>query len=800
MERHAEARSSNARRAAWDRLSLRGVGNVFVAEQARPIVHKLLASGRAEELIDAADLYVLAFALADSPRVLTASHAVEVLRESGLPAPQDSGRLKARLCEAAAADRRFIQYSEASFCLDLRLDQFSRLRAALDRALRPAAAPATTPKARSEAPTRQDRQDASHPISPPTSLPAPKPRAAATFIRPSSPAPSRRRELPQKAKPAAPQPTIPAAAPPALPPAPPLARAAATCAIFTDADVDEHLRAAPSPADGLTRVRHVLAAHRLASAEQFEELLSFASLTDVEPHRYQIETVRRVLRSFRGRALLADEVGLGKTIEALIILREYQLRGMVRRALVLVPPALVRQWSGEIAAKTGIEARSTEDLDFRDDPAAFWAAPGLTVASYGTARMPKHAPLVQASPWDLVIVDEAHHLKNRSTSTFKLVDGIKSRFLLMLTATPIETDLEELYNLVTLLKPGQFATPAAFRARFVDPKDPLSLKNRDKLRELLAEVMVRNTRADSGLSLPPRYVTTVAVEPLPEEAALYERIVLFLRDHGAEAGVRMLATTLLLMAGSSTTAVSGSLARALTSEKRTPEVRGALVDLAKHAGKVRASRKTAALVDLARAHGERLLVFTRFRDTLDHVAEALREAGLEALRFHGGQTASEKAQSLAAFREGKRVLIATDVGGEGQNLHHCHTLVNFDLPYNPMLLEQRIGRLHRMGQTSEVRVYNLCSHGTAEERVLDLLDKRLHLFELVVGELDMVLGNLADERDLEDRILALYAESRGAEDLDRGFDAIEAELRRAKGKYDQVKTLDAALFGRDFEA
>ncbi len=195
-----------------------------------------------------------------------------------------------------------------------------------------------------------------------------------------------------------------------------------------------------------------------------------------------------------------------------------------------------------------------------------------------------------------------------------------------------------------------------------------------------------------------------------------------------------------------------------------------------------------------------MLVFTRFRDTLDHVFAALPGAGVEPLRFHGGQSREEKARSLEAFREGTRVLVATDVGGEGQNLHHCHTLVNFDLPYNPMLLEQRIGRLHRMGQTSEVRVYNLCAHGTAEERVLDLLDRRLHLFELVVGELDMVLGNLADERDLEDRILALYAESRGAEDLDRGFDAIEAELRRAKGRYQQVKTLDTALFGRDFEA
>jgi SNF2 family DNA or RNA helicase len=215
---------------------------------------------------------------------------------------------------------------------------------------------------------------------------------------------------------------------------------------------------------------------------------------------------------------------------------------------------------------------------------------------------------------------------------------------------------------------------------------------------------------------------------------------------------------------------------------------------------VTACRKTAALVDLARAHRERVLVFTRFRDTLDHVSAALVDAGVEALRFHGGLSREDKARALDAFREGARVLVATDLGGEGQNLHHCHTLVNFDLPYNPMLLEQRIGRLHRMGQTSEVHVYNLCAKGTAEERVLDLLDRRLHLFELVVGELDMVLGNLANERDLEERILALYAEARTTVDLDRGFDELEVELRRARGRYEQVKALDGALFGRDFEA
>jgi superfamily II DNA/RNA helicase len=125
--------------------------------------------------------------------------------------------------------------------------------------------------------------------------------------------------------------------------------------------------------------------------------------------------------------------------------------------------------------------------------------------------------------------------------------------------------------------------------------------------------------------------------------------------------------------------------------------------------------------------------------------------------------------------------------------------VNFDLPWNPGQIEQRIGRLHRMGQTGEVHVVNLCARGTVEDRVLDVLDRRLHLFELVVGEMDMVLGQLSDERDLEERILDLYAESRSETEIEAGFDGIAEDLGRARGLYERSRELDEALFRRDFE-
>src|SRR4030095_261365 len=145
--------------------------------------------------------------------------------------------------------------------------------------------------------------------------------------------------------------------------------------------------------------------------------------------------------------------------------------------------------------------------------------------------------------------------------------------------------------------------------------------------------------------------------------------------------------------------------------------------------------------------------------------------------LHGELSAAEKQDALGAFRAGAaQVLISTDVGSEGHNLQHCHRLVNFDLPWNPMVIEQRIGRLHRFGQSSEVEVYNLCARGSMEERILGVLHDRVRLFELVVGEMDMVLGNLGDETDLEERLLSLCAEAPSDVAVDEGLSALGDEL------------------------
>ncbi len=721
--------------------------------------------------------YVLAGG--EPPRSVPAFRMALALRAAGLDWRAPLPQLAARLGEIAQRTQGFER--EDAFVRGLS-------RTAIATHLEPLQPKQHTARAagskRSRASSRAEREIGTHAPGARDSQPGARPRA-----------PTEPRSRPQA--PAAPRAGGAAPEGPVLPAVP---AAAVREVVWAPIDLDVWADRVNPTLASVAAVSLALRGRLLANASAFQDLLCTGTLRGVELLPYQIETVRRVLRVLRGRALLADEVGLGKTVEALMVLREYQLRGMVRRALVLAPPALTRHWRGEFESKAGIEVRSTDDARLRDRPAALWREEGVVVASLALARAARHAPLVAAEPWDLVIVDEAHHLKNRNTLAYRLVSGLRSRFLLLLTATPVETDLEEIFNLVTLLTPGQLTTPAAFRRQFVDPKDPARPKDAERLRRLLGEVMVRNTRAQCGLALPPRFVETIAVDPLPEERAAYEDVVALLREHAQNGAARLAAATLLLEAGSSPAALLATLEKIESATGHGEALRGAAGRIARRIRTITRCRKLEALLRILAASADRVLVFTGYRHTADYVAAAVRELGVKVERFHGGMSGAERQAAVERFRAGARVLVATDIGGEGQNLQFCSTLVNFDLPWNPAQIEQRIGRLHRMGQTEAVRVFNLCVRGTVEERVLEVLDRRLHLFELVVGEMDMVLGNLVDERDLEQRILALYAESRSESEVAAGFDRIESELAAARGLYERSRALDEALFRRDFEA
>jgi len=547
--------------------------------------------------------------------------------------------------------------------------------------------------------------------------------------------------------------------------------------------------AAGSPAEALGDHRLRGEAVALEHLRRYETLLCLGHVQGVDHYEYQLRTVRRVLRDFRGRALLADEVGLGKTIEACLCVEEYLRRGLARRVLFLVPPGLVEQWRDELLGKFGRAAQVVDGASLRRDSAA-WRQGSLLLASTGLARGEAHHEAIAEAGFDMVVVDEAHRLKNRATKLWRLVDRVKSRFLLLLSATPVENDLLEIYNVLSLLRPGLFSTQAEFRRRFMTPgkrtpRDPAAL------RALLRQVMIRNTRALAEARLPARFATTLRAEPEGEERALLADLDAAVRRALAEGRVhRHEAGEVLRAVGAHAPSASAPLARHLDAS------------LATRAAGLGSCAKEHALRDLlARRPDDKVIVFARQREVVERLLEIVRAAGRRPVRFHGSLSPTDKARAVASFRDDADTLVATESGGEGFNLHFARTIVNFDLPWNPMRIEQRIGRVHRIGQERDVFVFNLVTAGTIEEEILRVLDEKIAMFELVVGEVEAILGRLGDdEREFSDLVLDIYAESGDPTALRERFDRLAERMLAARGEHQRVRALEDETFGRDLEA
>lgn len=550
----------------------------------------------------------------------------------------------------------------------------------------------------------------------------------------------------------------------------------------------------------------LMAAH-LQLVTGFEELLALDTLR-FQPFDYQVRAARTALRRLRGRGLLADEVGLGKTIEAGLVLKEYMLRQMVTRVLILTPPSLVEQWQEELAVKFDLtDFVSSNHPDFRSLGTRAWNHFPRVIASLATARRAEHAAAITAHEYDLVIVDEAHHLKNRSSASWQLVNALQKKYILLLTATPVQNRLTELHNLVTVLKPGQLKSPKEFSQQFVVRGDPRLPRNRALLRDLLADVMVRHTRSQISLKLPPRRAHTVRLKLHPDEQALYDGITTLAWQMIADqitSAHHFGLMTLLREAGSSAAATVSTL-RSLAEVASLAPYRGALLQLAAQAQAVDRAAKADALLkllaaQLAAGRGDKVLIFTQFRATQEMLAARLQAEGLPFVLYHGGLSIAQKDAAIHEFQDKQPILLSTEAAGEGRNLQFCRALVNFDLPWNPMRIEQRVGRIHRVGQDRPVDIFNLAAEGTIEDYVLDILDRKLNMFELVIGEVDMILGQLGDERDFEEIVLDIWAQARSRADLHQGMAGLGEDLVKARAAYQHAQDYDEALFGEDFNS
>lgn len=545
------------------------------------------------------------------------------------------------------------------------------------------------------------------------------------------------------------------------------------------------------PWDNWTLFRLAYEAQQAQRVQLFDELQCLNYISNVDPLPHQIDTARKVLLNMRGRAILADEVGLGKTIEAGLVLKEYMIRGLVKRALILVPASLVLQWVRELNYKFSIPAvAQKKSYQWHSD---------IIVASMDTAKRAPHKETVMEQQYDMLIVDEAHKLKNCKTTNYRFIQQLHKKYCLLLTATPVQNDMSELYNLINLLKPGQLGGQSEFSSNFIANKR--MPKNKGVLQDELSKVMVRNRRGEGIVTFTKRIVKNIHLTLSPEERALYDGVTQFVKEqyktNSGGIGNIFSLITLQREVCSSRDAVFLTLINLAKKLPQNSPIRDYIWNLINLIKSIHANTKAEMAMNIIRNIHEKVIVFTEYRATQQYLLQYFRKAGLISVPYSGGMNRGKKDWMMDLFRGRAQVMIATEAGGEGINLQFCHHIINFDLPWNPMRVEQRIGRVHRLGQSNDVKIYNLSTKGTIEEYILSLLHEKINMFEMVIGNLDIILEifekRCSFERSLSRILLETNSEEQIRTEVDRlgnSLHAIREEVyREQNGRANKVDSL-----------
>ncbi len=465
------------------------------------------------------------------------------------------------------------------------------------------------------------------------------------------------------------------------------------------------------------------------------------------PH--QLEVTRKVIEDMNGKGILADEVGLGKTIEAGLIMKEYMIRGLAKKILILVPASLVLQWTHELNTKFLIPAVPQKK-------AYVWEQYDVVVSSIDTAKRSPHREIVLDQDYDLIIIDEAHKLKNKKTKNYDFVQHLKKKYCLLLTATPIQNRIQEVFNLVSLLKPGHLGNEEYFDEAYRSGR--YDVQNEEKLKQLINKVMVRTRREDTGLKWPKRIVKTVPITLSPTERKLYESITQARSNTAYEQHHAFSTITLQREVCSSREAVFLTLKAMAEKEGISESARETAISLMYEIENVDRNSKAEKALEIIQSIDGKVIIFTEYRATQLYLQWYLQQHGIKSVPFRGGFKRNKKDWMTQLFKNHAKVLIATEAGGEGINLQFCQHIINYDLPWNPMRIEQRIGRIHRIGQEHDVHIYNFATENTIEEHILRLLYEKINLFENVIGDLDEILSRVG-MKNIEQHIRDIFYES-----------------------------------------
>lgn len=592
---------------------------------------------------------------------------------------------------------------------------------------------------------------------------------------------------------------------------------------------------------------------------------------DMNPH--QVDAALFAIRSpVSSGVILADEVGLGKTIEASLVMAQ-KWAERKRRIILIVPASLRKQWSQELSEKFSLPTVILESKSFNAALKGGAANPfdqdgTIVVCSYQFAAA--KSDYVQRVSWDLTVFDEAHKLRNvfkkdGSVIAKRLRAATAKSTKLLLTATPLQNSLMELFGLVSVIDEHFFGSELAFKSQYVAGRGGVNLPIlKDRMKAICQRTLRKQVQEAGLIKFTKRYLITENFTPSKNELKLYDEVSSYLQRPEIKAmkpnGRHLVTLAIRKILASSSFAIADTLKKMVerleskqaldtetvndfeTIEETAEELEvnvdevGAKIE-AEELGKeivelkamhelalgIRDNAKGQALVralakvldSIVEKGGKRkAVIFTESVRTQMYLKELLEANGYSGqiallngsnsdpasqalykkwLEKHkgtdaisGSKSADMKAAVVEAFRNDATILIATESGAEGINLQFCSLIINYDLPWNPQRVEQRIGRCHRYGQELDVAVLNFINKGNrAEERVFDLLNQKFQLFSGVFGSSDQVLSAIESGVDIEQKILAVIQKCRTAEEVDAEFDQLQTELKESIDQQDE---------------
>lgn len=555
--------------------------------------------------------------------------------------------------------------------------------------------------------------------------------------------------------------------------------------------------------------------------EDRDDMKSQSKWTELlEPYYHQITNLITFCRRLPV-TLLADDVGLGKTISAGLIASELMARGYVKKVLIVCPKLLMPQWEEELKTKFGILSTQATGSDLVK------AVPpdetGAVITTYDSARL--HLDQLTDAGYDMLILDEAHKLRNlfgvdpppkRATRFKQALEERMFRYVLMLTATPIQNRLWDIYSLIELLTVARghenpFGTPGMFSRKFIvgDKAKALQLNPamKDEFRKIVYGYMSRIRRIDANLSFPERVVQLHKVKPTSEEKELIKII-----SEPIQKLNRLAQISILQALTSSPHALSAQLKNMARNETVPQSLSTDVNAVVSRMGLTSKLKGLGILVDDLKAQRPddwRLVIFTGRRETQTTIEDFLGQHGVTCGLING-DSGLRNQETINKFKQKSpeiHVIVSTEAGAEGVNLQAANVLVNYDLPWNPMIVEQRVGRIQRLGsEHAKVSIFNITLAGTFEEYIVGRLMEKLQMASHAIGDVEAMLeGSGLDEDEngsvgFEEKILSLVLDSLAGKDVSEATHLAEKSIQEAKATLDEEQKNINSLLGGMSEA